>query len=67
MHHIFRISEILSEVFGHLDSNHLARSARVCRAWFIPAIELLWQDLEHWDYLLQVLSEVVFTEEGWVC
>ncbi len=38
------LPEICSAVFEHLadDSDSLAAAARVCRAWFIPAISVLW-------------------------
>jgi hypothetical protein len=43
------IRELLHHIFCFADDNTLATSARVCRAWFECAIQLLWEDVRLLD------------------
>ena len=42
-------------VKGRGDMDVLAKCARVSRAFFKPAVKLLWEDLARWDRILYVL------------
>ena len=43
--------------YGDIDEKTLARSARVCRAWFEPAIRNLWKTLDNLSYLFELLPK----------
>jgi hypothetical protein len=40
-----RLPEICHAIFGHLGRASLAAAARACRAWFGPAVQVLWRVL----------------------
>jgi len=43
MHQALRISEILSAIFAYVAQPDLAKAVVVCKAWFVPAAEVLWE------------------------
>jgi len=67
MHLALSIPEILSLIFKHFDNKrNLYRYSQICHAWFIPAIELLWEEIADVKPLFRILAPLRFSEEGWV-
>ena len=71
MHHALCISEILSQIFYYIKHDRkwdLASCVMVCRAWFVPSVEGLWEEIVDPMPIVRILGEVHKVENGehWV-
>ena len=68
MHLAIRISEVLQSIFAQLEQNNdLARCARVCDAWFNPAVDMLWEEIQELKPLMQILGNIaISSSRTWV-
>ena len=60
MERVLSSVEILGLIFedGDMDKKSLAKSARVCRTWFEPAVRVLWTSLGKVSHLLRLIPEI---------
>lgn len=54
---IFHIDEILLTIISHCDKPTLARLARTSKAVSDPALDVLWENLESFSYLLRIFPK----------
>ncbi|KAG8912501.1 hypothetical protein FRC02_005960, partial [Tulasnella sp. 418] len=53
---VFRIYELLLEIFSYCDKKTISGCAVVCKEWSEPALDVLWKSLEHPSSLVHVLK-----------
>jgi hypothetical protein len=69
MHQAIKVYEVLRNIHRHCKSKRdLANFARVCSAWLGPAIDELWQELDDFEPLLNMLGPLGYCNDNscWV-
>ena len=62
VHKVLVITEILTNIFRLLSLNDLALSSRVCKAWSLPALDLLWRTVFSYHQLSAIIPSAVISE-----